>query len=139
MLMSSCDDSPPLRVLLVDDHELTRLSLKLTFSNLPDMLVVGSARNGQEAVEMVKFSRPDVVVLDLHMPVMDGWRASGYIKAISPNTQILAYSSSEDAHLQQTKSMTSFDDVCNKDAPTNQLVSLVKRLGQRAINNSFAG
>ncbi|MBD2293824.1 response regulator transcription factor [Anabaena sphaerica FACHB-251] len=138
MLMLSCEPSS-LSVLLVDDHDLTRLSLQLAFSCQENMHVVGLARNGQEAIEMVKCFQPDVVVLDLHMPVMDGWRASGYIKSISPNTQILAYSSVEDAHLQQTKAMSSFDEVCTKDAPTNELIALVRQLGQRAAENSVIG
>ncbi|MFM2062470.1 MAG: hypothetical protein RLZZ507_2140 [Cyanobacteriota bacterium] len=132
-------ESSCLRVLLVDDHELTRLSLQLAFSCQENMQVVGLASNGQEAIEMVKCSHPDVIVLDLHMPVMDGWRASGYIKSISPNTQILAYSSVDDAHLQQTKAMSTFDDVCKKDAPTTELIALVRQLGQRAANNSTVG
>ncbi|MEA5577702.1 response regulator transcription factor [Anabaena sp. UHCC 0451] len=136
--MVSCESSL-LRVLLVDDHELTRLSLQLAFSCQENMQVVGLASNGQEAIEMARFFRPDVIVLDLHMPIMDGWCASIYIKSISPNTQILAYSSVEDAHLQQTKAMSTFDDVCKKDAPTTELIALVRQLGQRAINNSFIG
>jgi DNA-binding NarL/FixJ family response regulator len=138
MLMLSCE-SFSLRVLLVDDHELTRLSLQLAFSCQENIQVVGLASNGQEAIEMVKSSQPDVIVLDLHMPVMDGWCASRYIKSISPNTQILAYSSIEDHYLQQTKAMHNFDDVCKKDAPTNELIALVRQLGHRAANNSSVG
>ncbi|MEO3703925.1 response regulator [Trichormus azollae] len=138
MLMLSCESSS-LRVLLVDDHELTRLSLQLAFSCQENIQVVGLASNGQEAIEMVKSSQPDVIVLDLHMPVMDGWSASGYIKSISPNTQILAYSSIEDHYLQQTKATHNFDDVCKKDVPTNELIALVRQLGQRAAKNSSVG
>ncbi|MBK1990375.1 response regulator transcription factor [Sphaerospermopsis aphanizomenoides BCCUSP55] len=138
MLILSCESSS-LRVLLVDDHELTRLSLQLAFSCQENIQVVGLASNGQEAIEMVKFSQPDVIVLDLQMPVMDGWCASGHIKSISPNTQILAYSSIEDKYLQQTKAMPTFDEVCKKDASTNELIALVRKLGQRAAKNSALG
>ncbi|MBD2387973.1 response regulator transcription factor [Cylindrospermum sp. FACHB-282] len=131
MLMLSCESST-LRVLVVDDHELTRLTLKLAFSCQENIQVVGLASNGQEAIEMVKCCHPDVIILDLQMPVMDGWSASGHIKAISPNTQILAYSSVEDTYIHETKAMSSFDDVCKKDAPTTQLIALVRQLGQRA-------
>ncbi|MDZ8056066.1 MAG: response regulator transcription factor [Aulosira sp. ZfuVER01] len=130
MLMLSCESST-LRVLVVDDHELTRLTLQLAFSCQENIQVVGLAKNGQEAIEMVKRYHPDVIVLDLQMPVMDGWSASGQIKAISPNTQILAYSSVEDASLQQTKAMPSFDDFCRKDVPTNELIAMVRQLGKR--------
>ncbi|WP_353930013.1 response regulator transcription factor [Okeanomitos corallinicola TIOX110] len=130
MLMLSCESSS-LRVLLVDDHELTRLTLQFAFSGQENMEVVGLASNGQEAIEMVECYRPDVIVLDLQMPVMDGWCASSYIKSISPKTQILAFSSVEDASLQQTKAMSSFDEVCKKDTPTSELLALVRQLGQR--------
>ncbi|WP_026104093.1 response regulator transcription factor [Anabaena sp. PCC 7108] len=137
MLMLSSQSST-LRVLVVDDHELTRLSLKLAFTCQENIQVVGLASNGQEAIEMFQFLRPDVIVLDLHMPVMDGWSASHHIKAISPNTQILAYSSIEEAHLQRTKTMSGFDEVCKKEASTTELVALVRQLGKRAANSSLS-
>lgn len=134
MLILSCESSS-LRVLLVDDHELTRLTLQFAFSCQENMEVVGLASNGQEAIEMVKCYQPDVIVLDLQMPVMDGWCASSYIKSISPKTQILAFSSVEDASLQQTKAMSSFDEVCKKDTPTSELLAVVRQLGQRVKCN----
>jgi CheY-like chemotaxis protein len=93
---------------------------------------VGLASNGQEAIEMVKDHHPDVIILDLQMPVMDGWSASSYIKAMAPKTQILAYSSVEDVNFQQTKAMPNFDEVCKKDVPTTELIALVRQLGQRS-------
>jgi DNA-binding NarL/FixJ family response regulator len=138
MLMLSCELST-LRVLVVDDHELTRLTLQLVFSCQENIQVVGLASNGEEAIEMVKRCHPDVIVLDLQMPVMDGWSASGHIKAISPNTQILAYSSVEDANIQDTKAMPSFDNFCKKDISTTELIALVRQLGQRSGNGSVAG
>ncbi|HLP89973.1 MAG TPA: response regulator transcription factor [Nostocaceae cyanobacterium] len=134
--MLSCDS---LRVLVVDDHELTRLTLQLAFSTQENIQVVGLATNGKEAIEMVKRCHPDVIILDLQMPVMDGWSASGQIKAISPNTRIVAYSSVEEAQIQQTKAMPSFDDVCQKDTPTTELIALVKQLGQHIADSSVRG
>ncbi|WP_017651130.1 response regulator [Fortiea contorta] len=130
MLMLSCESST-LRVLVVDDHELTRLTLQLAFSCQENIQVVGLASNGQEAIEIVKRCRPDVIILDLQMPVMDGWSASGYIKAISPQTQILAYSSVEDPNFPETKAVPSFDEFCKKDVPTSELIAVVRQLGQR--------
>jgi DNA-binding NarL/FixJ family response regulator len=138
MLMLSCEPST-LRVLVVDDHELTRLTLKLAFSSQEDIQVVGLASNGQEAVEMVKRHNPDVIVLDLQMPIMDGWSASSHIKAIAPKTQIIAYSSVEDAKIQETKEMSTLDAFCKKDVPTTELVALVKQLGESVANGSITG
>ncbi|WP_180974825.1 response regulator [Fischerella thermalis] len=138
MLMLSCE-SYSLRVLVVDDHELTRLTLQLIFSGQENIQVVGLACNGQEAIEMVKRHKPNVIVLDLQMPVMDGWIASGEIKAIDPSTQIIAYSSVDDSKLIEGKARACLDAICKKDVPTTELVSLVRQLGQRTINGTFAG
>jgi CheY-like chemotaxis protein len=130
MLMLS-RESPKLRVLIVDDHELTRLSLQLVFSSQENIHVVGLSSNGQEAIEMVKSHQPDVIILDLQMPIMDGWSASHYIKTISPTTQILAYSSVDESSFRQNKPKYNFDKVCKKDISTTELIDVVIQLGQK--------
>ena len=134
MLMLSCEPST-LRVLVVDDHELTRLTLQLAFSSQKNIQVVGLASNGKEAIEMVKSCYPDVIVLDLQMPVMDGWSASRKIKDISPKTQIIAYSSVEEKYFQETKAMARVDAFCKKDVPTHELVGLINQLGEPETNS----
>lgn len=129
--MLSCEHTT-LRVLVVDDHELTRFSLKLAFSSQENMELVGLASNGQEAIEMVERHHPDVIILDLQMPVMDGWSASTHIKVINPNTQIIAYSSVEDPTLKDISQTDSLDAFCKKDTATPELIKLVKELGERA-------
>ncbi|HCQ22404.1 response regulator transcription factor [Aphanizomenon flos-aquae NRERC-008] len=136
MLMLS-QESCKLRVLVVDDHELTRLSLQLVFSVQENIHVVGLASNGQEAIEMVQLYQPDVIILDLQMPVMNGWSASNYIKAISPNTQILAYSSVDESSFQNNKNKHHFDEFCRKDIPTKELIALVKQLGNTSGYSSI--
>ncbi|WP_088239993.1 response regulator [Calothrix rhizosoleniae] len=123
-----------IRVLLVDDHELTRLTLKLAFSNQANIQIVGLATNGKEAIDIAKQSHPDVVILDLQMPVMDGWSASCQIKAIAPTTQIIAYSSVEDSKFQAAKAMGKWDAFCQKDIPTTELIALAKKLGKKSVN-----
>lgn len=135
MLMLSCESSI-LRVLIVDDHELTRLALQFAFSREENIQVVGVAGNGREAIEIVKRFPPNVVVLDLQMPVMDGWMASNHIKAIVPDVKIIAYSSLEEKNYQEREIPASLDAFCKKDAPTNELISLIKRLGENSLNNS---
>ena len=123
-----------LRVLVVDDHELTRFSLKLALSNQENIELVGLASNGQEAIELVKRHHPDVIILDLQMPVMDGWSASTHIKHIDPNTQIIAYSSLEDPNFKDNCQTDSLDAFCQKDTATPELIALVRELGQRAAS-----
>lgn len=124
-------ESANLRLLLVEDHELTRVSLQLVFSMEENIDVVGLARNGREAIEMFKCYQPNVIILDLQMPIMDGWSVSNYIKSISPTTQILAYSSVDEICYGGTKSTDNFDKVCKKDIPTKELIAMVKELGKR--------
>lgn len=64
---------------------------------------------------------------------MDGWVASHYIKDISPNTQILAYSSVDETSFQQNQTQHKFDKICKKDIHTKELITLVRQLGQLSI------
>ncbi len=123
-----------LRVLVVDDHELTRFSLKLALSGQENIELVGVASNGQEAIEMVERYHPNVIVLDLQMPVMDGWSASSRIKTIDPSTQIIAYSSLENPKFQETSNINCLDAFCKKDTPTLELIKLVRELGDKVAN-----
>ena len=133
--MLSCMRSA-LRVLVVDDHELTRLSLKLALQNQSNIEIVGLASNGQEAVELVKRQHPDVIIIDLQMPVLDGLSASTQIKSFAPNIRIIAYSSVDDPQTEVMIQTANIDAFCKKDVATNELVALVKELGQAAKNAS---
>lgn len=126
-----CCDRSNLRVLVADDHELTRLSLKFALASQTNIQLVGIATNGQEAVEMVKNHHPDVIILDLQMPVMDGWRASSQIKQINPSTQIIAYSALEEAQATAMNQAACVDAFCRKDTNTQDLISLVRELGTK--------
>ena len=128
--MLTCEQTK-FRVLVVDDHELTRFSLSLALRNQDDIELVGLASNGQEALDMVGQHHPDVIILDLQMPVMDGLSASTHIKTIYPSIQILAYSSLEDPQTEVMVQTAKIDAFCKKDTDTKDLIELVKQLGQR--------
>ncbi len=89
-------------VLLVDDHAVVREGLRLVLEVETDMQVVAEARSGREAVELVKKIRPDVVVMDIAMPLLNGFEATRQIVKLFPATKILILSAhSDDEYVDQ--------------------------------------
>ncbi len=85
-----------LRVLLADDHMIVREGLKALINAQPDMKVVGEAQNGREALECAADLSPDVVVMDISMPVMNGVEATERLRTQSPQTKVIALTIYED-------------------------------------------
>lgn len=105
---------PRLRVLLVDDHEIVRKQLNDLLRHENDIEVVAQASDGQMAVDLVSHHKPDVVIMDISMPVMDGFEATRRIVAKFPNIKVIGYSIYEDA------------DVASKMQTAGAIASLTK-------------
>lgn len=89
------------RILIVDDHPLMRAGLAAVLGGEADCVVVAEASNGEEAIEQFLLHRPDIVLMDLRMPVMDGLSATKTIIAEDPNARIIVlttYDGDEDIH-----------------------------------------
>lgn len=78
-----------IHVILADDHDILRQGLKLLLEAQSDIQVIGEARTGTEAIEQTKQHRPDVIILDISMPDMDGLKACQIIRQHYPETQVL--------------------------------------------------
>ena len=83
-LDNSVEANTPIRVLLVDDHAVVRQGLKMFLSLDKDIVVIGEAQNGQEACELTAALKPDIVLMDIIMPIMDGLTAIQKIKNAQP-------------------------------------------------------
>ena len=116
-----------IRTLLADDQRLVRAGLRMLCDTTDDIEVVGEAAGGAEAIRLVERLTPDVVVMDLHMPGMDGTTATGRIIAAHPAARILVLTTfDDDEHLYPALSAGA-QGFLSKDAPPEDLLDAIRR------------
>ncbi len=116
-----------IRVLLVDDQQLIRAGLRMLCDAQPDLEVVGEAGNGRDAVALTARLTPDVVVMDLRMPGVDGITATGRILADRPGTRVLVLTTfGDDDHLYPALTAGACGFLL-KDAPPAELLDGIRR------------
>ncbi|MCP2261302.1 two component transcriptional regulator, LuxR family [Streptoalloteichus tenebrarius] len=114
-------------LLVVDDQPLVRAGLRMLFGPQPEVEVVGEAANGREAVELAERLRPDVVLMDLRMPVLDGIGATKEILARRPATRIIVLTTfDDDEHLYPALTAGACGFLA-KDAPPEELLAAVEQ------------
>jgi DNA-binding NarL/FixJ family response regulator len=117
-----------IKVLLAEDHGAFRKSLKLLIAADSHMEVVGDARNGREAVRLSKSLRPDVIVMDIAMPVMNGLRATQEIMETSPNARILMLSAHPEAEYIKEALVCGASGYLIKQSSTHVLARAVRQI-----------
>lgn len=118
--------TPPIRVLIADDHTMVRSGLRMFLLAFDDMTLVGEASNGEEALLMANKLRPDVILMDLIMPTMDGIRATREIRDICPGTQIIALTSFPDPELMQEALQAGAISYLLKNVSANELAGAIR-------------
>ena len=125
------DESGVLRLIVADDHNVARRGLRAILEDQPDLQVVGEAVDGEEALELARTERPDVAVLDVRMPKLDGIRACRAIKKEAPETQVLILSAYEDDHYVFGLLAAGATGYVLKDAPDEEVLAAVRAAGRR--------
>jgi DNA-binding NarL/FixJ family response regulator len=115
-----------LRVLLADDHEIVRAGLVSVLGEEETLEVIGEATNGREAVELADQLRPDVVVMDVSMPVMSGAEATRRIKQDLPRTRIVSLSVVEKPDVREEMYQAGAESYILKTAPTEELLAAIR-------------
>ncbi len=130
----------PIRILVVDDESVVRDGVVAILSFQTDMKVVGEAQDGMKALELAKQTKPDVVLLDMHMPKLNGLEAIPKLKEISPKSRILVLTSfAESDRVYQTIKAGALGFLL-KDATRVQLLQAIRDVanGQASIQPSIA-
>jgi DNA-binding NarL/FixJ family response regulator len=135
-----------IRVLLVDDHRILRESLRSCLKSVPNIEVVGEASNGEEAMSYIGKLQPQVVLMDINMPVMDGVAATRLIRARYPHVAVMGLSITDDRYKKNameragafgvmTKGKHSMDEVCREMEKAAAMMSLISELRRKAEIN----
>jgi DNA-binding NarL/FixJ family response regulator len=118
--------SQTFRVMLADDNAIVRQGLLKLFESAPDIEVVGQACNGAEAVELAKRLRPDVILMDINMPKMNGIEATAVISSELPGIRIIGLSLFESMDMDKTMRRAGAACYLSKSAPAEQLFSAIR-------------
>lgn len=134
------DSVSPARLLIADDHDLIREGISTMLAKEEDLEVVGEAENGREAVELCRKFQPDLVLMDVRMPEMDGLGATRAIKADHPEISILVVTTHASTEYLLEAIEAGAAGYVLKDASKRQLIAAVRRTltGETALNQDLA-
>jgi DNA-binding NarL/FixJ family response regulator len=121
-------ENPMARILLADDHELIRKGLRAIIEGNKDWLVCGEAENGQEAIERTLELQPDLIILDVTMPVLNGLQAARQIRELAPATKILMLSMHDSPQLANEAVRVGADGYLTKTGARGDLLDTIAAL-----------
>lgn len=119
-----------IKVLLVEDHTMVRLGLSLVFENSKDINLIGEAENGKKGVELALKLNPDVILMDIGLPEMDGIQATSLIKKSNPNIKVLIFTSREAEDDVFDSLSAGADGYIMKGANEEQMISAIKAVAE---------
>ncbi len=131
-------ETEPIRVLIVDDHPMVRQGLKTFLSTCADIEVVGEAASGHEAVDRCSVDCPDVVLMDMMMPGMDGAAVTGLVKGVCARTQVVVLTSFVEPEMVTRALEAGAISYLLKDAGPERLVEAIRQAhdGRGTIDSS---
>jgi DNA-binding NarL/FixJ family response regulator len=120
-----------MRCLLVDDHESVRVGVTAILSSRPDIQVCGEASNGKEAIEKARELKPDLIILDVTMPVLDGINSAKEIRTFLPEVPILFFSMHDGVYLVHEAKMAGVQGFVSKTEARATLLDAVDALAKK--------
>ncbi|PZM84100.1 MAG: DNA-binding response regulator [Candidatus Melainabacteria bacterium] len=126
MTDESKSESKTIRILLVEDHALTRVGIKTVLKRESDLIVVGEASNGEEAVREAALLKPDVILMDVGMPIMDGIQASKKIIESGSNAKIIMLTQHDNDQDVMASFTAGASGYCLKDVEDSRLYMAIR-------------
>ena len=117
------------RVLVVDDIAQVRQGLRTVLTMAEEIEVVGEAVDGREAIRQAEALHPDVVLMDLEMPVMDGYAATPQVKSRCPSCRVIALSVHSYPEARQRAAQAGVDEFIEKGTPVNKILQAIIKKG----------
>jgi signal transduction histidine kinase len=124
--LESPNKNRPIRLLVVDDHVVVREGFVNLLNRQPDFTVVGQATDGQQAIQQAKTLRPDIILMDVDMPIMDGLEATRRIKQQHPGIPIIGLSLHDDQSVGRAMCKAGADAYVSKQAPGKHLLDTLR-------------
>ena len=130
----------PARVLIADDHDLVRDGFHRMLASAPELQVVGEASNGQEAIELCRSLRPDLVLMDVRMPIIDGLAATRTIKEEMPTTSVLIVSTYDNPDYLFEAIGAGAAGYVLKDTRKHKLIEVIRKVlnGEASLDSEVA-
>jgi RNA polymerase sigma factor (sigma-70 family) len=122
-----------IRIIIVDDHELARAGLRTMLAGERSLEIVGEAQNGREAVELCRREKPDLILMDVRMPEMDGLTATRLIKEASPRTSIVIVTMYENPNYFYEALKAGAAGFILKDASQREMINTVRQAIQGEV------
>jgi len=126
----SFEFTQPVRIMLADDHAILRTGLRLMLSNVPNLEVVGEATNGREALAKAEDLKPDLVIMDITMPEMNGIEATSELKKRLPKTKVLFLTMHENEELLFRTVQAGGSGYVLKKSADNELVEAIYQVSR---------
>ena len=115
-------------ILIVDDNPVIRCSLRKLLQAQPDWIICGEAEDGCDGIEKAAKLRPDLIVIDLAMPVLNGVVATSVLKRLMPAVPIVMFTSFVDPHIKKTAMAAGLDEFVDKSESPETLLSCIEQL-----------
>jgi DNA-binding NarL/FixJ family response regulator len=122
--------SSEITVLIVDDHEVVREGLRLSLSRAPHIRVIGEAADGESAIALVERRKPDVVIMDVRMPGMDGLEATKELLKVVPDATVLIFTAFSERSLLARGLESGAKGYILKEAPHETLLRAIERVAK---------